>query len=179
MELKRIIDPIHPDAIALIALHKSTFPEYTHFYERALWPYLIENYSRLYFNAVYRDNQLVGMFSYWDIDDAYYLQFITIYPEFRNQKIGQGILDWSRTHLTKPLFIESEIPFDEITTRRLNFYKRNGFLELENDPEILSSFRDEDNHPLWFMGNESVPDSTIYIEKIRDLVYLAGDEFLA
>lgn len=175
IELKRITDPADPDALALIKLHKDTFPEYIHFYETPLWAYMIKNCTNLYFDAVYKQSKLVGMLAYWDLEDSYYLQFIAIYPEFRNQKIGQYILNWCKENLQKTLFLESEVPYNEITSRRLNFYKRNGFTALSNNPEILASIRDKDCHPLWFMSNQPIDNIDKYLLKVRDIVYYAGE----
>lgn len=175
MNLRRITYSNDPEAQTLINLHNDIFPEYERFYKTPLWGNLIDNAQPMYFNAIYENNELAGFFIYWDLENAYYIHFIGVYPEMRNRKIGQQVLDWVATNLHKPVFLESEVPYDEITARRLNFYKRNGFKELANDPTILSEVRN-DGHPLWFMGTQEVDDLTPYLIKIRDEVYYATGE---
>lgn len=135
MELKRIADSRTPDAEKLIALHRETFPEYERFCDTPLMANMIDHERSMYFNAVYEKGELAGLFVYWDLGDSYYIHFIAVYPEKRNHKIGQHILDWVGEHLHRPVFLEAEIPYDAITARRLCFYKRNGFLELAETPE--------------------------------------------
>lgn len=175
MELKRITNSNNEDAQRLIILHRETFPEYERFQETPLLANLIDNAQSMQFNAIYENSELAGFFIYWDLEDSYYIHFIAVFPEMRNQKIGQKVLDWVSENLHLPVFLESEIPYDEITTRRLNFYKRNGFKELANDPAILSEVR-EGGHPLWFMGTQEMDNLAPYLIKVQEQVYYAtGD----
>ena len=122
MELKRIADSRTPDAEKLIALHRETFPEYERFCDTPLMANMIDHEGSMYFNAVYEKGELAGLFVYWDLGDSYYIHFIAVYPEKRNHKIGQHILDWVCEHLHRPVFLEAEIPYDAITARRLCFW---------------------------------------------------------
>lgn len=175
MELKRITSSDNEEAQRLIALHSETFPEYERFQETPLLANMIDNARSMRFNAVYEDDRLAGFFMYWDLEDLYYIHFISVFPEMRNRKIGQKILDWVSGNLRLPVFLESEIPYDDITGRRLNFYKRNNFKELANDPEILAENR-RGGHPLWLMGTREVNDLAYYLLKIKERVYYATGE---
>jgi len=175
MILKRITSSNNEDAQRLIALHSETFPEYERFQETPLLANLIDNEEDMQFNGIYEDDELAGFFIYWDLGDSYYIHFITVFPEMRNKKIGQKVLDWVSKNLHRPVFLESEIPYDEITDRRLNFYKRNSFTELANDPEILAEVR-RGGHPLWLMGTQKVDDLSSYLIKIKEQVYFATGE---
>lgn len=173
MKLRRIIHSGDTEVYGLSVLHGETFPEYPR-YTQTLWMDFIDNYPAMHFNAIYENEQLAGLFVYWDLQDAYYIHFITVFPQMRNQKIGQQVLDWIGKHLHKPVFLESEVPYDKITTRRLNFYERNGFRALANDPIILSAERDGEEHPLCLMGTQEVEDLDRYLTKIKETVYYAG-----
>ncbi|MDR2084670.1 MAG: GNAT family N-acetyltransferase [Bacteroidales bacterium] len=175
MKLKRITNSKNPESKTLINLHNDIFPEYERFYKTHLWANLIDNASFMHFNAIYENDELAGFFIYWDLEDAYYIHFIAVRSEMRNRKIGQQILDWVSANLHKPVFLESEIPYDEMTSRRLSFYKRNGFSELANDPKILSEVR-KGGHPLWFMGTQKVNNLDDYLIKVRENVYYATGE---
>ncbi|MDL2308909.1 GNAT family N-acetyltransferase [Bacteroidales bacterium OttesenSCG-928-B11] len=172
MKIRRITSSKDSEAQTLITLHGDIFPEYERFYKTTLWADLIDSANSMHFNAIYEDDELAGFFIYWDLEDAYYIHFIGVRPEMRNRKIGQQVLDWVATNLHKPVFLESEIPYDEITNRRLNFYKRNGLNELANDPKILSEVRNG-GHPLWFMGTRQVDNLEEFLIKVRDRVYYA------
>jgi len=175
MELKRISDSNHPDAHRLIKLHSETFPEYERFQETPLLANLIDNAGSMRFNSIYENEELAGFFIYWDLEDCYYIHFIAVFPDMRNRKIGQKILNWVSENLHLPVFLESEVPYDEMTTRRLNFYKRNGFKELANNPEILAEDR-RGGHALWFMGTQAVTDLDHYLRKVKERVYYATGE---
>lgn len=175
MELKRITESSTAEARQLIALHSETFPQYERFQNTALLARLIDNASAMHFNALYDGSDLVGFFSYWNLGNACYIHFISVYPTLRNRGIGRQIMEWVSTHLHQPVFLESEVPFDEITERRLQFYKRNGFHELANDPETLASDR-RGGHPQCFMGTQPVDNLEDYLLRIRELVYRATGE---
>ena len=166
MRIGRITNSSDLEAQELIALHSETFPKYERFQETPLLANMIDNEQSMRFNAIYENDVLVGFFIYWDLEDSFYIHFIAVFPEMRNYKIGQKILDWISENLHQPVFLESEIPYDEMTSRRLNFYKRNGFQELANDPEILAEDR-RGGHPLWFMGTQPVNDLESYLIKIK------------
>lgn len=175
MELRRITDSKNEEDRKLIALHNETFPEYERFQGSPLLANLIDNAESMHFNTVYESNELAGFFIYWDLGDSYYIHFIAVFPEMRNKKIGKQILDWVSANLHYPVFLESEIPYDEITERRFNFYKRNGFQEIANDPDILAEVR-RSGHPLWFMSTKPVDNLNSYLIKIRDIVYYGTGE---
>lgn len=44
-------------------------------------------------------------------------------------------------NLHQPVLLESEVPYDEITSRGLNFYERNGFREASKGSDILAVSR--------------------------------------
>ncbi|MCC8146327.1 MAG: GNAT family N-acetyltransferase [Bacteroidales bacterium] len=176
MKLKRITNSNNEDAQRLITLHSETFPEYERFREKPLLSNLIDNAQSMHFNGIYEDNKLAGFFIYWDLEDSYYIHFITVFPEMRNRKIGQKVLNWVSENFRLPVFLESEIPYDAITARRLNFYKRNGFKELANDPDFLADVR-RGGHPLWLMGTQEIDDLKHYLLKIKEQVYYATGEW--
>lgn len=131
---------------------------------------LIDGAPDMYFHSLHENGKLAGFFIYWDLNDSYYIHFIAVFPEMRGHQIGQKILDWVSENLRQPVFLEVDIPFDEITERRANFYKRNGFDVVAVDPPTLSRVR-MGEHPLWLMGTEPVDNLELYLVKIRDIVY--------
>jgi len=175
MKIERITNSRGSEAQKLIDLHSKTFPEYERFQGTSLMADLIDNASSMHFNAIHEGENVVGFFIYWDLGDFYYIHFIAVYPDMRNMRTGQRVMEWVDKNMTKPVLLESEVPFDEISARRLNFYKRNHFQELANDPATLSEVR-KGGHPLWLMGTQPVADLKSCLIKIRDKVYFGTGE---
>lgn len=175
MELSRITDSSHPEVEMLVALHGEEFSEYERFRGTGLMRKLIDGASNMYFHSIHENGKLAGFFIYWDLQDCYYIHFIAVFPEMRGRKIGQKLLDWVAANLKKPVFLEVDKPFDEITQRRADFYKRNGFNVIADDPHTLASVR-MGEHPLWLMGTKSVGCLEPYLVKIRDIVYYGTGE---
>lgn len=175
MELIRITDSRTSDARRLIALHGEAFPEYDRFRETSLLANMIDHEPSMHFNGIYEDGVPAGFCSYWDLDNCYYVHFIAVEPRMRNQKIGQQVLEWIAANLHRPVFLESEVPYNDITARRLEFYRRHGLRELAEDPPTLADVR-RGGHPQWLMGTQSVADLDRYLVAIRDRVYFATGE---
>lgn len=158
-----------------MALHNRTFPEYERYQETSLLADLIDKTRALHFNAIYEDDDLAGFIMYWDLGGLCYIHFLAVFPEMRNKKIGQRVLAWVSENLRGPVFLESEVPYDEMTRRRFEYYQRHGFQELANNPDILAEVR-RGGRPLWLMGTQVVGDLNDCLIKIRDAVYLGtGD----
>ena len=60
---------------------------------------------------------------------------------------------------------------DEMATRRIGFYNRNGYQVIFKDYVQPSYYKDEDACPLWIMGNESHPEIRRFTEIIKQKVY--------
>ncbi|MGI6717933.1 MAG: GNAT family N-acetyltransferase [Bacteroidales bacterium] len=78
------------------------------------------------------DKDLLGLFFTWEFENFSYIEYFAVNSNFRNQGIGSKILNEQiKEHKNKPLILEITPVSDEISKRRLDFYKRNGFLESE------------------------------------------------
>ncbi|MGL4909068.1 MAG: GNAT family N-acetyltransferase [Bacteroidales bacterium] len=149
-------------------LYESSFPAYECTDENQ-FRNMIEH-PQMFFYSVSIEEELVGFYCLWDLEECYYLLYIVTIPHFRNQKIGQRILEHIQNDIDKPLFLETEKAVDETTTRRVNFYKRNGFMVLADNPSTLYDIRDK-KCKLLFMGTKQVDDLTPCLIKVRDVVY--------
>lgn len=175
MELRRIVDSQDGEVIKLMALYQIAFPESERFSDDQILLNLIDNNRLLHLNAIYEDEQLAGLFMYWDLEELYYVHFLAVYPEMRNRKIGKKVLDWIAENFKKTVFLEVDDPEDEISARRVNFYERNGYQVLARNPELLYIAR-ERSCKLWLMGNQPVEPLEDYIHTIREVVYRASGE---
>ncbi len=85
-----------------------------------------ENSSDLY--AIIDNDKFVGMCYIVNCDNAYYLMYLAVEPSLRNQNYGSKILmDLKEKY--KTLFLSVDIPIDDISIRRKNFYLRYGFYD--------------------------------------------------
>ena len=78
--------------------------------------------------AILDNNKFIGMCYLVNCNNAYYLMYLAVEPELRNQNYGSQILmDLSEKY--KTLFLSVDEPIDDISIRRKNFYLRNGFYD--------------------------------------------------
>ncbi len=87
------------------------------------------NEPKMFFSAVLSEDQVEGLVIYWKFSGFLYLEHLAVFPNRRRSGIGAGILN----QLLKeglPLLLEVEIPFDEVSTKRIDFYQRFGFRAL-------------------------------------------------
>lgn len=175
MKLKRFVNSRDEEVVKLIALYQEVFPESERFRDDQILLNLIDNNQSLHFKAIYEDDELAGLFMYWTLEKLHYIHFLAVYPEMRNRKIGKKVLDWIAENFKQPVFLEADDPEDEISTRRIHFYERNGYQVLAKNPEILYEAR-ERSCKLWLMGNTPVEYLDDYIRTIRDVIYKASGE---
>ena len=70
---------------------------------------------------------LVAFMSYWDFDDVIYIEHYAVNPAMRGGGYGSSILDRFLMQASKPVVLEIDPVEDEISARRLRFYKALGF----------------------------------------------------
>ncbi|WP_455591296.1 GNAT family N-acetyltransferase [Bacteroides sp.] len=170
MKLVRITSANDECLDRLIPLYEESFPAEER-REIGQLKRMIETQPAMYFNAVECDGELSGLFVYWELGDFYYLEHLAVYPEMRNKKIGQQVLDYVAAHLKGLRLLEVEPTTDEMTTRRVNYYRRNGYEVLDKEYVQPSYHAHEDACPLWIMGNEETSRLPEFIERIKKEVY--------
>ena len=161
MTLSRITSADDSRLNRLIPLYEESFPE-SERRKIGQLKRMIENHTPMYFNAIECDGELSGMFVYWDMGDFYYLEHLAVFPEMRNKKIGQQVLDYVAGHLKGLRLLEVE---------RVNYYRRNGYKVLDKTYVQPSYHAMENACPLWIMGNEDSPRLSEQVERIKEEVY--------
>jgi ribosomal protein S18 acetylase RimI-like enzyme len=66
----------------------------------------------------------------WKFPGFVFLEHFAIEPHLRGLGIGERTLAAIKSLFLKPVILETEIPVDEISQRRIRFYERNGFHKL-------------------------------------------------
>lgn len=80
-----------------------------------------------HFDLIMSDDNFVGVMLYWEINSLIFLEHFTTLPSVRGKGYGKNALDLLKSK-NKVILLEIEPPIDDITQRRYNFYKRNGFI---------------------------------------------------
>lgn len=84
-----------------------------------------ENYCIL--GHVDPQGELGGFMAVWEFANFVFLEHFVVKASCRNQGLGSQMLGQLRELYAKAICLEAEPPEDELTRRRVDFYKRNGF----------------------------------------------------
>ena len=80
-----------------------------------------------HFDLIMDEDNLIGVMLYWEREEFVFLEHFTTFPDLRGQGYGAQALGLLKEK-NKPILLEIEPPVDEMTQRRYEFYKRNGFV---------------------------------------------------
>ena len=87
---------------------------------------ITDKQSNFHNNIILQQTKPVGLVTYWDFNSFRYIEHLAIDPAQRNGGLGKQVLEYLCPKLT-PIILEVELPEDEMSIRRINFYKRQGF----------------------------------------------------
>ncbi len=91
----------------------------------------LRNYTdtkpHFYCNSILHQDTPIGLITYWDFEGFYYVEHFAIDPSQRNGGHGKNVLSLLCQLTNKPIVLEVEAPEEEMTIRRINFYKRHDF----------------------------------------------------
>ena len=87
---------------------------------------LLENES---YNILFckHDKNVIGAIAFWYVEDFVFVEHFVVKSECRNQGLGTKMLEVLSTKLDAKVILEVELPNSNINSRRIEFYKRNGF----------------------------------------------------
>ncbi len=108
-------------------LYLNSFPKEERFPFWILEECSKENNSDLY--AIIDNDKFVGMCYIVNCVSAYYLMYLAVEPNLRNQNYGSRILKDLKEKY-KLLFLSIDEPNNSISIRCKNFYLRNGFYDI-------------------------------------------------
>ena len=72
-------------------------------------------------------NSVQGFIAVWELEGLLFIEHFAMDKACRNQGFGSKLLSYITDKYTRTICLEVEIPTDELTYRRVEFYKRNGF----------------------------------------------------
>lgn len=106
----------------------------------------------------------------WDFKSFAFIEHFAVDPTFRNNGIGSMFLKKLAHSLGKMVCLEVEPPDNEIASRRIGFYERNGFV-LNKYPYIQPSISAGRNPvPLMIMTLGRSIDEQEFVE-IKEMLY--------
>ena len=86
---------------------------------------LFENENYMVFGLIEGDI-ITSVAAVWELDEIIFLEHLATDPNYRNQGRGKLLLEEIIKSTDKTLCLEVEPPVDELTARRVDFYKRCG-----------------------------------------------------
>lgn len=170
IQLNRITDLNAKVLDHLFPLYEEAFPESERRSKEQL-KWLIANEKKMIFNVILSEGETAGLHIYWDLQDFCYLEHLVVFPEMRNRKVGQQVLDYMKKYLGGLWLLEVEPIEDEMTGRRVGYYERNGYKVLDRDYIQPPYDRIKEGGSLWIMGNGDSDRLAEYIERIKSVVY--------
>lgn len=78
-------------------------------------------------HAVLCEGRLAGLLTCWRLDDMVYIEHLATLPALRGGGLGARALEALKADCSSAIVLEVEPPVDELTCRRIGFYRRNGF----------------------------------------------------
>lgn len=74
------------------------------------------------------DGSIQGVMAVWQFSEFTFLEHFAVAPQLRNQGVGSAMLHALARLTQKEICLEAEPPETDLKRRRVEFYKRNGFL---------------------------------------------------
>lgn len=132
--------------------------------------------SEMSFNVIESDGKTVGFSIVWKLSGFVYLEHFAIKPSMRGKGIGEQVLKIYAEALGPNIILEVEPDTDNLTHRRIEFYKRCGFNVVSKNyiqPKYEGS---GDAMPLWIMAScsPSVSELKQWIGEVKRIVYGRG-----
>lgn len=113
------------------ALYTEAFPNYS----RRKWANIETLFTKKQnFNCIniYKDNEFVGLFHYWDFEQFVFVEHFAILPHLQGHGLGTESMKLFMSQHQVPIILETETPRTTIASKRIFFYERLGFLASSN-----------------------------------------------
>lgn len=106
-------------------LYESAFPES----ERPDFDSLKERNRNFRFLVALNDKEPIGILTYWTFEEFVYIEHFAIDEDLRDQGFGKAVfLNFLSRH-TEQVILEVELPHDETSEHRLEFYTSMGLCQ--------------------------------------------------
>lgn len=130
-----------------------------------------DNNPLFFNNIILEGGTPAGMISYWNFGDFGYIEHFAIAPALRNGGYGRRALEKMKELLKgMPIVLEVEEPTDEMSARRIGFYRRLGFV-LHEKPYMQPPYRKGDAGLPMFLMSCGEWDMEHEFERIKATIY--------
>jgi ribosomal protein S18 acetylase RimI-like enzyme len=114
--------------------------------------------------------EIKGLIAIWEYESLVFVEHLAVAPQYRNGGIGSLILKETEELLGKMLCLEVELPETELASRRIDFYKRNGYY-LNKYPYMQPALAEgQEPVPLLIMTTHKELTAEEF-ENIKELLY--------
>lgn len=80
------------------------------------------------FFGMKEEEQLQVVILSWEFKEFTFLENFAVHKDYRNKGLGSKCLEKIKQYYTVPIVLEVEKPYDALSERRIDFYRRNGFI---------------------------------------------------
>ena len=108
--------------------------------------------------------------SVYDLGEFAFIEHFAVSPKYRNHGLGSLLLTKLKSRLKCRMCLEVELPKDELSQRRIQFYIRNGFFLNEYEYIQPPISRDKQSVPLLLMSSDA-PLSHEEFENVKKILY--------
>jgi ribosomal protein S18 acetylase RimI-like enzyme len=125
-------------------------------------------------NLIFAGEKIAGFVILWNFTDFVFPEHFAIEPGLRGLGTGEKTLSEIISLYQKTVILETELPADEISRRRIGFYERNGFHLLERQyfqPSYDGIKPEVEMKLMCSSANISPEKLEKYIQQIREKVY--------
>lgn len=136
-----------------------------------------EQYRQLFRNpaasvtAVLNGQDFVGYYIGWQLSGCIFLEHFEIFAPYRHQSMGSEVLSNLFKDYSKIVLETEPEDFSEEAAQRINFYKKNGFITIDENYTQPSYAPEKLPVPLWLMCNCVPENIPVLKEEIYDVVY--------
>jgi len=81
-----------------------------------------------HFEIITDNDEFIGFILWWNFENIRYVEHLATLPRLRGKGYGQHILKRFTSRSETPILLEVEHPYTDINKRRIEFYKRLGFV---------------------------------------------------
>ncbi|HLO92213.1 MAG TPA: GNAT family N-acetyltransferase [Lentimicrobium sp.] len=125
------------------------------------------------FYALVNSSTLCGILEIWEFSNFIFIEHLAIIPSMQNKGLGRSALSGYLNDNGKPVILEAEVPHDDISTKRIDFYNSLGFRIIDVDYTQPPYYPGKKSVPMVLLSNKPLHLNSILnsIQMIRHFVY--------
>ena len=139
MIYNKVLNICSPELESVREIYENSFPVD----ERRDWSSMLELIScndAFILEAICRDDSVVGVLSWWQLDGWRFVEHFAIDVSCRGSGIGREVLQEFLLRSKLPVVLEVEPPTDYYSRRRIAFYQSEGFVLHDTYRHIQPSY---------------------------------------